>query len=259
MKHRNRLFLSGLLLAVTLASCNTDDTTVTPDPNPAPATNCRIISGQSVRGTVTTPITFTYNDDKKLTSFQEGDGSTDKKTYTNYSGFIVGVQIDNGTATHRDSIFLNSAGYVTRFVNVKLPADTVTSMTVYTYDANGQLTTATSTELGFAPVTSTIEYNSAGDLTKVTQSNGSVGSYGYHTDKAVRPGDLFGVQALTVLGSGKIFKTAHLVKSETITGGGSTSTTNYAYEFDGSDRITKLTITPSSGSPTVITLQQTCD
>lgn len=254
-------FLALLGLSACLAvSCNqADDPVPTPDPDPITLTNCRITALQSISGSSTTNGTFTYDSDKRVTAYEETGSSPNKKTFVYYSGYILGIQYNAGVASHRDTIRLNSAGCVTEYVYVELPADTVEQRSLYEYNGSNQLVKVTHDRVGQAtPFIAAYEYNSDGNMTKETQSGGSLNSvttYGYYTDKTVRSGDLYGLQDILIFGSGKLRKNAHLIKSETRSG----NVTNYAYEFDSGGRITKVTLTPQGAASQNVILTQACN
>jgi hypothetical protein len=104
-----------------------------------------------------------------------------------------------------------------------------------------------------------VEHNSAGDMVKQSWSfpPNYTAEYEYYTDKASRAGDFYQYLDLISYGSGRVFSPAHLLKriKHNDTRG---IITDFVYEFDEYDRITKMTIT-EDGITRVITLQQSCD
>lgn len=236
------------LAVLASASCNREDA-------PTPAT-CRITSGQdrytSVRDEHAS-YSFSYDGDRRVTAYEETGSAPKKKIFSYHTGLIVGLQMENGELMRRDSIYLNGAGYVTRFVVVSLPDQGIITSTNYTYNADNKLTAFTRERPG-GPINVALEYNSAGDMVKQTWPNNYTAEYEYYPDKAVRIGDFYQYQDLIAFGSGWQYGSAHLIKRINHSVG---IVTDFVYEFDGDDRITKTTIT-EAGITREVTLQQNC-
>lgn len=249
------LTLTAAALCALATSCNKEDNTPTPtpDPDPTPSTDCRITALRAGGDAAL----FSYDGDKRLVSYeyQESGTTTTKRTFAYAGDFIVSVTTESGVPKSRDTVRLNSAGYITSTVSVSLPADTVKQRTMYEYNGD-KVSKATiyGVNPGNQPYTILYEYDSDGNISKETQSGGSVTTYAYYTDKTARPGGFFEVQSL-LGGRGKLFNNTHLLKTETRSG----SITTYTYDYDGNDRITKYTITRPGSATTSVNVEQSCD
>jgi YD repeat-containing protein len=249
--HPFRLVLPALALcAIIASSCGKKNNTS--------GTNCRIVGLSDNIGSSTSHVSFTYDDQGRLTSIVATGGNTPIKRVFTYSGNIEMISETLLGVTTTDSIVLSSDG-LPEIDQLRTSGGTQT-LSTYTY-AGSEIQTVTNQS---SPVSTTDFYAWTGG--NVTWSNVGINNaysassiqYFYDTTAPSQPGDYW--QMIQLEGYGFTFiRNANLVThTNGIDNGDTTAYQTFAYTFDSDHKITQLVMTYGMTVET-ITYQYSCD
>ncbi|MCX2682099.1 hypothetical protein OOZ15_19270 [Galbibacter sp. EGI 63066] len=240
---------SLLLAALFLISCSNDDDIIID-----PAENCKIITMTSGSGNSSTVYNISYNNDGKISQLSHPDG---KLTWLYNSQGMIHSRFDsNNHLYYKADIELNANGHPISIAaeNYDNNGD-VTSTTVHSFEYNNQGELIKWIQkTGNNPETTQILSWSGGNLTQVS-SETHTSEYEYYTDQVVQQGDFYQLYFTAVFGTSMI-NNKNLVKSTESSNG---DTQNVNYEYDQEGRITKLTISYSSGDELELSYQYQCN
>ncbi len=234
-------------LAISIPSCKKDK-----DPDP-PAKKCRLTAITITPSTGTPSTTsFSYNNDKTLSQIISSGSPVVTNTFT-YSGNTINRITKEGNAiTGKTVMTTNSAGNLLHSEDRDINTDTITSKSDYEYNSNGELLKVTTKYGSSAPqIENSVFLN--GNLSTIGGS-GSLTSLEYNTDKKFQIGDYLHLIQLLNTGSAFYIINKNLVKS--ITNG--SNITNFDYAFDANSNITQMKIV-NGASITTIDVQQVCE
>ena len=223
MKKNIRYTIFALCCFALSISCKKDKT----------ISNCLLKSLISQSGSNYDTINYTYNNDKKVISAID---RTNQTTYTYFGQTVERFSVSEFN-TFRDSIIYGSNGLMKEVYNFD-ETGVKTRQSIYTYDAQNNLTQFVETEFPAATTTITNVTYANGDLASISDGT-STTLLEFYTNKSAALGDYLNLFQFNNFG-GYYFQPKHLVKSLKID---DNPVTSFAYEFDNYGNVSKLTIT----------------
>jgi hypothetical protein len=234
------IMLSAVLLLIVASCKKSSDKTEEPQ---SVSKNCKLTQ---VKSTGNPTIYYGYTNDGKLSRIDNGIAtSTDFETFTFTSGKLTNYYeypISNGKATGTTNFTLDANGRIST-VTTSIP-----STTTFTYDSNGYLIKGVTVN---SSGTFTWSYTwTDGNLTKITEPNGTVTTLAYNAEESrdnlinntLMPLNFSNYSGFDIsnlvryMGS----RSKNLIVKTTEVGANKTYTANYTYTKDAAGNITKL-------------------
>lgn len=237
--------LSALLLAIlSFSSCQKEIRTPTDTLNTLPKTYTEDVTS-SVLGNSTTTFNLTYDDNNRILSVIDSKTPGNKQLYQyNTDTYTMDLYVNNQLSIH-EIFYINAQSLVDSTLQYNDTNDSTTEK--YIYNAAKQLIQLNEYDYkkatgGVLNNTHLYTYDNTGNPVKDSDTS-SVTAYTYYPD------------LLNNLSIGQVyfFQTKNLIKTTTLTTGGTTATLDHTYTFDSKNRQISEKMVASNGDMVIRT------